>query len=60
MSDGMSTGFGKGVGSRAHERADDEKTTLDQAGHFSLYLLRAVMDGRGRELIDLARTNLRV
>jgi pyruvate dehydrogenase (quinone) len=48
------------VVSARQELAMPPKTTLDQAGHFSLYLLRAVMDGRGRELIDLARTNLRV
>jgi pyruvate dehydrogenase (quinone) len=35
-------------------------TTVDQAAHFGLFLIRAVMDGRGRELIDLARTNLRL
>jgi pyruvate dehydrogenase (quinone) len=31
---------------------------LEQAKGFSLYLLRAVMNGRGSEVIDLARTNL--
>jgi len=31
MSDGMATGLGAGAASRAHERADDEKTTLEQA-----------------------------
>ena len=31
MSDGFATGLGSGAGSRAHERADDEKTTLEQA-----------------------------
>ena len=36
------------------------KTTIDQAENFSLFALKAVMDGRGRELIDLARTNLRL
>ena len=35
------------------------KPTLDQAAHFSLFALKAVMDGRAAELIDLARTNLR-
>lgn len=35
------------------------KATVDQAAHFSLYALKAVMDGRAGELIDLARTNLR-
>jgi pyruvate dehydrogenase (quinone) len=33
-------------------------TTPDQAYHFGLFMLRAVMDGRGRELIDLAKVNL--
>jgi len=31
MSDGFATGLGNGAASRAHERADDEKTTLEQA-----------------------------
>jgi hypothetical protein len=33
-------------------------TTLDQALGFSLYMMRAVLSGRGDEVIDLARTNL--
>jgi pyruvate dehydrogenase (quinone) len=32
--------------------------TLDQALSFSLYVMRAVLSGRGDEVIDLARTNL--
>jgi len=32
--------------------------SADQALGFSLYLLRAVMNGRGDEVIDLAKTNL--
>ena len=36
------------------------KTTLEQATHFGLFTLRAVMDGRATQLIDLARTNLRI
>jgi pyruvate dehydrogenase (quinone) len=32
--------------------------TLEMAKGFTLYMLRAVMSGRGDELIDLARTNL--
>jgi pyruvate dehydrogenase (quinone) len=32
--------------------------TLDQALGFSLYMIRAVLSGRGDEVIDLARTNL--
>jgi pyruvate dehydrogenase (quinone) len=36
------------------------KITIGEAESFSLFALKAVMDGRGRELIDLARTNLRL
>jgi pyruvate dehydrogenase (quinone) len=32
--------------------------TIDEALGFSLYMLRAVMSGRGDEIIDLAKTNL--
>jgi pyruvate dehydrogenase (quinone) len=32
--------------------------TFDQALGFSLYMIRAVLNGRGDEVIDLARTNL--
>jgi pyruvate dehydrogenase (quinone) len=32
---------------------------LEQAKGFSLYLLRAIMNGRGDELVELAETNLR-
>ena len=32
--------------------------TLDQALGFSLYMIRAVLSGRGDEVIDLAKTNL--
>jgi len=35
---GLPTGLGKGVASRAHERADDEKTTLDQAERWATLL----------------------
>lgn len=31
---------------------------LDQAKGFTLYMLKAVMSGRGQEIIDLAKTNL--
>ncbi|MFM0358680.1 ubiquinone-dependent pyruvate dehydrogenase [Paraburkholderia nemoris] len=33
-------------------------TSADQAYHFGLFMLRAVMDGRGQQLIDLAKVNL--
>jgi pyruvate dehydrogenase (quinone) len=32
--------------------------TLEQALGFSLYMIRAVLSGRGDEVIDLAKTNL--
>jgi pyruvate dehydrogenase (quinone) len=34
------------------------KTDLAQVTGFSLYVMKAVMNGRGDEVIDLARTNL--
>jgi pyruvate dehydrogenase (quinone) len=36
------------------------KATFDQALKFNLFMLKAVMDGRAGELIDLARVNLRI
>jgi pyruvate dehydrogenase (quinone) len=36
------------------------KATLEQATNFGLFTIKAVMDGRAGELIDLARTNLRL
>jgi pyruvate dehydrogenase (quinone) len=33
-------------------------TTFDEAKHFGVFTLRAVMDGRFKELVDLAATNL--
>jgi len=34
------------------------KITVDEAWHFGLFMMKAVIDGRGRELIDLAQVNL--
>jgi pyruvate dehydrogenase (quinone) len=34
------------------------KTTLDEAHHFGMFTMTAIMDGRARELIDLAKVNL--
>jgi len=34
------------------------KTTLDHALHFGVFMMKAVLDGRGAELIDLAKVNL--
>ncbi len=31
---------------------------LDQIVDFNLYIIRAILNGRGDEIIDLARTNL--
>jgi pyruvate dehydrogenase (quinone) len=36
------------------------KIKLEQAKGFSLYMLKAVINGRGDELVELARTNLRI
>ncbi len=40
-----------------HELAMPPTITAEQAWGFSLYLLRAVLSGRGDEVIDLAKTN---
>ena len=40
------------------ELAMPPSITLEMAKGFSLYMVKAVMSGRGDELIDLARTNL--
>jgi pyruvate dehydrogenase (quinone) len=42
-----------------HELPLPPKTTLQQAGGFTLYSLKAVLSGRGRELVDLVESNLR-
>ena len=34
--------------------------TIEEATHFGLFLLKAVLDGRGKEVIDLAKQNLRL
>ena len=34
------------------------KTTSRQAYHFGLFMMKAVLDGRGISLIDLAKVNL--
>ncbi|HXI93161.1 MAG TPA: ubiquinone-dependent pyruvate dehydrogenase [Blastocatellia bacterium] len=41
-----------------HELSMPPTITLDQAKGFGLFMLRAVLNGRGDELIDLAKTNL--
>jgi pyruvate dehydrogenase (quinone) len=44
--------------SARQELAMPPKTTLDQAYHFGMYMMKAVLDGRATQLIDLAKTNL--
>jgi pyruvate dehydrogenase (quinone) len=34
------------------------KIELEQAYGFSMFMLKAVLSGRGSELVELARTNL--
>ena len=38
MKDGFTTGLGAGAASRAHERADDEKTTIEQSERWATLL----------------------
>ena len=44
--------------SARQELAIPPKTTLDQAYHFGMFTMKAVLDGRATELIDLAKVNL--
>ena len=46
------------VVSARQELAMPPKTTLDNAQHFGMFMLKAVLDGRGAQLVDLAKTNL--
>jgi thiamine pyrophosphate-dependent acetolactate synthase large subunit-like protein len=41
------------------ELAMPPKTTLEQAKGFGIYLVRAIINGRGDEIVELARSNLR-
>jgi len=41
-----------------HELSMPPTISLEQALGFCLYMIRAVLSGRGTEVIDLARTNL--
>jgi len=47
------------VVSARQELAMPPKTTFEEAYHFGMFLMKAVLDGRGAELIDLAKVNLR-
>ena len=42
-----------------HELAMPPKVELAQAKGFSLYMLRAILNGRGDEIVELAKTNFR-
>jgi acylpyruvate hydrolase len=44
--------------SARQELAMPPETTLDQAYHFGMFMMKAVLDGRASQLIDLARVNL--
>ena len=46
------------VVSARQELAMPPKTTLDQAYHFGMFTMKAVLDGRVSQLIDLAKVNL--
>lgn len=46
------------VVSARQELAMPPKTTLDQVYHFGMFTMKAVLDGRASELIDLAKVNL--
>ena len=41
------------------ELAMPPKIELEQAKGFSLYMMRAILNGRGDEIVDLVRTNFR-
>jgi len=44
---------------RKQELAMPPKIALEQAKGFSLFLLKAIMNGRGDEILELVATNLR-
>lgn len=46
------------VVSARQELAMPPKTTLDQAYHFGMFMVKAVLDGRAGQLIDLANVNV--
>jgi pyruvate dehydrogenase (quinone) len=47
------------VVSARQELAMPPKTTLGQAYHFGMFTMKAVLDGRASQLIDLAKVNLK-
>jgi len=46
------------VVSARQELAMPPKTTADEAYHFGMFMMQAVLDGRAKQLIDLAKVNL--
>jgi pyruvate dehydrogenase (quinone) len=44
--------------SARQELAMPPRTTPDQAYHFGMFMMKAVLDGRATELVDLAKVNL--
>ena len=44
--------------SARQELAMPPRTTLDQAYHFGMFMMKAVLDGRATQLVDLAKVNL--
>jgi pyruvate dehydrogenase (quinone) len=46
------------VVSARQELAMPPKTTADQAYHFGMFTMKAVLDGRAKQLIELAKVNL--
>jgi pyruvate dehydrogenase (quinone) len=46
------------VVSARQELAMPPSTTVEEAYHFGMFMMKAVLDGRARELIDLAKVNL--
>ena len=43
----------------AQELAMPPAITVEMAKGFSLYMLKAILSGRGDQIVELARTNLR-
>jgi len=46
------------VVSARQELAMPPKTTADEAYHFGMFMMKAVLDGRAKQLVDLAKVNL--
>jgi len=44
--------------SACQEIATPPKAMADEAYHFGMFMMKAVLDGRAKQLIDLAHVNL--